>query len=324
MQLFLVRRHNVKVPREAILATAGVSGAIVSTLLYLRGQGRSRVALLEPFYTYHQKQVEAVFSSMPAIVPCRPDFGPDWAQLDAAFARGLDAIILTNPNNPSGRVWRQEELDRLVELVERHQAILIVDEIYCDMIWRGEHGSPLYHARDGRELSRNVVVCRGWAKSLAAQSWRVGFLVAHPSLTQAVLAAHDPVYIAVSWTQYALARYLTEEYADYKEHVARTGQIMQRNWEILSHALHEALGWEPVQPEGSMYGMFRHSETTDLDALVHGLDLGIGVAPGSMFYGNNPACSGFIRIHYGFSTETAETIAQSILERARSQQQKKK
>ena len=162
---FLKRRHGVVVPREAVLATAGVSGAIVSTLLMLRQQGRRRIALLEPFYTYHRKQVEAVYGFEPLCVRCdaAAGFAPDWTTIEATFAGpGLDCVILTNPNNPSGRCWRRDEMLRLVRLCEQHNALLILDEIYCDMVWHGEHFSPLLEP-----LSRAVVVCRG-----SASRWR--------------------------------------------------------------------------------------------------------------------------------------------------------
>jgi aspartate/methionine/tyrosine aminotransferase len=310
---YLKRRYGASVPRDGVMAIAGVSGGIVSTLLSLRTGGKKQVALLEPFYTYHSRQSEAVFGTPPMTIPAKSDLTPDWAGIEKALKGGVDALILTNPNNPSGRVWPKDDIVRLVRLCESTGSVLIVDEIYCDMVWRGQHYSPVQM----EPLSENVVVCRGWAKSVAAQSWRIGFLVTHPSRLQQILTAHDPVYIAVNWAQYAIARYITDEYEDYEKHVDNVGKIMQANWALLKAALQEELGWEPVEPDGTMYGLFKHHCSSDMDALKKGLEHGIGVATGNMFFGGNVANSGYIRIHYGFATETAQKIADVVRQKGK-------
>ncbi len=295
-----------------MLATSGVSGAIVATLLALRKRGKTRVAVLEPFYTYHKRQVEEVLGAGKcSFVPCGADLGPDWAALETQFGAGLDALIVCNPGNPSGRVWTAAELRRLVQLVTKHDAVLIVDEIYCDMVWAGAHWSPI---ADG--VSAHVVVCRGWAKSLAAQSWRVGFCVSAPSMIEQILTHHDPVYIAVNWQQYAIAEYITKHLDDYRAHVHANGALMQANWRVLSALLREELGWQPLEPAGSMYGLFKHGAATDLEAMRHGLERGIGVAAGSMFFGGDRAHTGLIRIHYGFSAEAVQKIVDTVKARA--------
>ena len=133
---------------------------------------------------------------------------------------------------------------------------------------------------------------------------------------------------------------------------------MQENWARLKKLLHEELGWVrhsappaastvrlthpprqvPVEPQGSMYGLFHHQQTSDLEALKYGLDHGIGVAPGNMvpfpalcgrrgaaigacvacdidssqFWGGDKANTGLIRIHYGFGRDTVTRIEEVV------------
>jgi aspartate/methionine/tyrosine aminotransferase len=284
----------------------------VATLLALRQKGKNRVAVLEPFYTYHKRQIEEVYGECKYHVPTNADFSPNWDTLEAAFSgpEALHGIIVTNPGNPTGKVWSKEDMLRLVSIVKKANAVLIVDEIYCDMIWKGRHFSPLEEG-----VSPNVVVCRGWAKSLAAQSWRIGFCVTDPDFAQEILTQHDPVYIAVNWQQYSLAKYLTGHLADYKRHVAENSRIMQHNWKLLSELLQSVLGWTPLEPQGSMYGLFKHTEENDGAALRRALDHGIGVAAGSMFFGTGDTeRTGLIRIHYGFDAATVDRICASVRE----------
>jgi len=120
-----------------------VTGAIVAALMVLRKQGKSRMAVIEPYYTYHSRQVEEVFQKLPEGIPSHPDWSPDFdgvcshscvscvvscrvcralrpavltytaAAIEKALKGGVEGIIIANPNNPTGRVWAKEELQKL-------------------------------------------------------------------------------------------------------------------------------------------------------------------------------------------------------------------
>lgn len=101
-----------------------------------------------------------MFGKCERFVPCNmSDFSPNFEAIEAEMTKGLDCLIVCNPGNPSGRIWTADEMRRLVGLAEKHHTVIIVDEIYCDMVWVGKHYSPI---QDG--VSKNVVVCRGWSK----------------------------------------------------------------------------------------------------------------------------------------------------------------
>jgi len=304
----LKKHYNVEAPQGSILAASGVTAGIVATLLTLRSQGRKNIALIEPFYTYHGRQVEEVFGFGPSAIPGNPDFSPNWDEIEKALKGGVDCIILCNPANPTGRVWSAEELRKLVELCKPTNTWLLLDEIYCDMVFEGhKHYSPI---DDG--LLENVVVCRGFSKTLGAQSWRLAYVVSHPNTITALMAHHDPVYISVTWQQHCLARYLDEEYEDFVAHIKTINKLLQDNWNILHPAFTAALGWQPVHPSGSMYGMFKHGLPSDIAAMQAGLKMGVGVAAGSMFFIGAPENTGYIRIHVGVSAEKAKQIADTL------------
>jgi DNA-binding transcriptional MocR family regulator len=117
---------------------------------------------------------------------------------------------------------------------------------------------------------------------------------------------HDPIYICVSWVQHGIAQYLMNDYEDFKNHINQIGNLIKNNWKILSLAFQKALGWEPIEPDGSMYGMFKHNQPSDWDAVLLGLKKGVGVAPGKIFWPNSPKNTGYVRIHCGISSEKAK------------------
>jgi aspartate/methionine/tyrosine aminotransferase len=292
---------------ENILATSGVSGAVVSVLRSLqmaKEEGDLRVALLEPFYTYHNVQARTAVGSSPSVVKCAPDLGPDFEQISAALEEGVDVLIFCNPGNPQGNVWTREQVRELVDLAKRHGTVLLVDEIYADFV-HDPYRTPFYTPVSEAELPDHVLVCRGFSKCLGAQSWRTGFLVAARSRIEQVMRVHDPLYISVTWQQHAIAEYIATFPEDYDAHVRSVCDQCAKNWRALAPLLEAEFGWKAIEPKGSMYALFDYGDTakTDMEAVVVALKRGIGVAPGNIFFSGVPERTGLIRIHVGFSTE---------------------
>jgi len=307
---FLARHYNINVPLESVLATSRVSGAIFSTLLTLRNEKRGqplKVGLLVPFYTYHQKQIMELLGSEPEYIQCNDIMSPNFANIESALKSGLDLIIFCNPGNPQGNVWTKEEMCKLVDLTKSYKCMMLIDEIYCDLVWTGTHYTPIQD-----KIHDHVIVCRGFAKTLAAQSWRCAYMITAPSMIDKIMRIHDPIYISVPFLQHAIAQYLANDYEDFVMYKKQIGDLMRNNWKLLSKALQKRLGWIPIEPSGSMYGMFKHNSTTDEEALFLGLKCGVGVAPGRIFFPKLPENTGYVRIHCGISASKTEAIVKIL------------
>jgi len=202
----LYMKFGCNVPNDAILATAGVSGGIVSTLMLLKNEAAKsnrlpKIGLMVPFYTYHNKQIQEILGVTPVYIQTNEDFTPNWEAIISALQNGLDLIMLTNPGNPQGNLWSKEDLDKMVQLTRSYNSMLLLDEIYSDLVWKGQFYSPIHET-----LHEHVVVCRGFSKSLGCQSWRVGYVVAAPSTTEKLMRIHDPLYISVPFLQHGIPR----------------------------------------------------------------------------------------------------------------------
>jgi len=139
----------------------------------------------------------------------------------------------------------------------------------------------------------------------------------------------------VTWQQHCLAKYLNEDYEDFVAHIKSINKLLQDNWNVLHPAFTTALGWQPIHPAGSMYGMFKHGLSSDLAAMqagaflrflsflhlivlfffMKGLKMGVGVAAGSMFFIGSPENTGYIRIHVGLSADKVKQIAETLYEK---------
>jgi len=233
---------------------------------------------------------------------------PNWIEIERVLQEGVNLLMFCNPGNPQGNVWKKEDVQKIVSLSKKYNCALLIDEIYCDLIWNGSHFSPI-----DEELNENIVVCRGFSKTLGTQSWRIGFIVSHSTTIESTMRMHDPIYISVPWLQHAVGRYLSENYDDFEIHVKNLCELISSNWNILSKAFSQAFDWEPIHPSGSMYGMFKHKSKTDSAAIEMALRKGVGIAPGTIFFPPNVVNTGYVRIHCGITSEKASLIAKNLL-----------
>lgn len=306
--------YGEKVKTDNVLAVAGVAGGVSAALFAFRKrQPDAKVALLEPYYTYHTQEVERAFLRDPVILPSVGESAePNFAELRRLVVAGeVQCVIATNPLNPTGRVFSQEEVAGLKELSESHGLFVILDECYMDMLFNGKtHNSALL---DG--ALRNVVCCRGFSKSLGCQSWRCGYAVSHPETCMEMMRMMDPLYICVNYSQHAMGRYFKDNLDDFRQHMGELKGVIKENWQVLSPAFAKRFGWVPLEPDGTMYGMLKHQEESDLKACELALKAGVGISPGSIFFGDqrNPSKkTGWVRIHCGVSREKAEAIAKAL------------
>lgn len=301
-----------------ILATQGVSGGIVSTLALVQENGGSQVGVIEPFYTYHIFQIRRLYGND---VPIRyiplgsaaSGFEPNWDVIESKIKgengeSKLDILIVCNPSNPTGRVWKRDEMLKLVQLTKDNNCTLLLDECYSDMVWNPNvHYSPIED-----ELHDHVIVVRGFSKVLGCQSWRVGYTISSSKTIAELMRVQDPIYICVPWLQHSMGAYFSNHFEEFQEHKKILSDLIQNNWSILSTALAKAFGWKPLPPSGSMYGMFEHNDVNDMEAVKKALSRNVGVCPGSMFFANFPENTGFVRIHCGVSPEKAEKIIANL------------
>ena len=217
----------------------------------------------------------------PRYVPLRPPgWGFDPEELSAAFSERTRAVVVNTPNNPTGKVYRRDELQLIADLCQRHDAIAITDEIYEHMVFEGEHIS-LATLPGMRE---RTVTISGASKTYSITCWRIGWLIAPPALTAGIRKVHDfltvgaphPLQIAVAAAlRFPAAFYdaLLEEYRERRDLILR--------------GLRE-VGFEPNPPAGAYYVMAGIERLTDLDdvSFAHRLieTAGVATVPGSSFY----------------------------------------
>ena len=169
-------------PETEITVTCGSTEAMLVVLLSLINPG-DEVILTQPFYENYWPDC-ALAGATPRFVPLHP---PDWRfdpdELAAAFNDHTKAIILCNPNNPTGTVFTREDLERIAALCRKWNVIAVTDEIYEHIIYDGRPHVALAGLEGMRE---RAVTISGMSKTYAVTGWRVGTIIAaapsHPRL----------------------------------------------------------------------------------------------------------------------------------------------
>src|SRR5215469_5265092 len=157
-------------PDTEITVTCGSTEAMLVALLSLINPG-DEVILTQPFYENYWPDC-VLAGATPRFVPLRP---PSWTfdhdELAGAFNDRTKAIILCNPNNPTGTVFTREDLEAIATLCQRWDVTAITDEIYEHIIYDGRPHVALAGI-DGMR-ARSVTVS-GMSKTYAVTGWRIG------------------------------------------------------------------------------------------------------------------------------------------------------
>ena len=192
---------------DNIHITSGANQAFVSTLMAVAGAGDT-VALTDPFY-FNQEMTMAMLGIGLATIPCTPQNGflPDLDAVRETLARGVKALVLITPNNPTGAVYPRGLLGTILDLCREAGTWLVLDETYRDFLPEGS-GSPhdLFTRPDWQE---NLISLYSFSKSFCIPGHRLGAIAAGPDVVEQVAKVMDNLQICPPRAaQAAIARVL--------------------------------------------------------------------------------------------------------------------
>ena len=287
-------------PETEITVTCGSTEAMLVALLSIINPG-DEVVLTQPFYENYWPDC-VLAGATPRFVALRP---PDWRfdldELAAAFNDRTKAIILCNPNNPTGTVLPREDLEAVAALCRKWNVIAITDEIYEHILYDGRRHLALARFDGMRERS---VTISGMSKTYAVTGWRVGTIIAAEPLTRAFRQMHDYVSIgAAAPLQEAgvVAYRLPRPYYD------QLASDYQARRDLLCPALLE-IGFALEPPQGAYYVMADISAFGDQDDVAFARhlvrEIGVATVPGSSFFMEKALGRKYIRFCFCKKDET--------------------
>jgi len=299
-------------PETEITITCGVSEGLVAACLALLERG-DEVLILEPYYENYLPAL-ILAGARPVFLTLRhPDFPLDLDRLEKKISPRTRALILNTPMNPSGKVFKPEELRTIAAICQRHNLLVITDEIYEDIIYdQREH---LSIAALENMFDRTVSVM-GFSKSYGITGWRLGYVAAPRPLSQALRKVHDYLTICaptpLQWAALAALKLPPDYYRDLKNRY-------RENRELLCGGLQE-MGFILRPPEGAYYVMADFSSIapgrSDFE-FARFLATGGGVAtvPGSSFYSGSRPGRHLVRFSFAVRASTIKEALARIRKR---------
>ena len=225
-------------PETEILATAGSIEGITAALLSCTAPG-DEVILPSPSYVSYQGAI--------GIARCKAVFAPldednnfdfDVDAMQRAISPKTKVILYCSPNNPTGTLFSEAKTRQILQLAEKHNLIILVDEVYKDFYYANEKHFSIAHINEARK--RVIRVC-SFSKAYAMTGWRIGFVHSDKSLLQPMLKFHDAMVtcapVASQYAAIAALRFGAEYLEDFKKQFKERRDYTIKVLDSLSHIL---------------------------------------------------------------------------------------
>ncbi len=232
-------------PEREALVTAGATEALAASLLALVEGRDDEVVVFEPFYDSYAAVVALAGATL-VTVPLRwPDFQPDLDDLRRAVTDRTRVILVNDPHNPTGAVFAADVLNEIVRLADRHDAVIVTDEVYEHLVFDRSH-VPIATIPGAWE--RTLTISSG-GKTFSTTGWKIGWVTGPADLVDSVLAVKQWLtYVNGAPFQPATATGLRLPDAFF----TGIAETLRRKRDVLGTGL-RAAGFEVSTPSGSYF-----------------------------------------------------------------------
>ena len=282
-------------PASEIMVTVGGSEAIDIAFRTVLEPG-DEVIIPEPAFVSYVPCVQLA-GGVPVTIPLKAEnaFRLKPRELEAAITPKTRVLLLSYPNNPTGAIMEKEDLEALLGIIEKHDLLVISDEIYSELTYNSRHVSIA--SLPG--MRKRCVVINGFSKSYAMTGWRLGYALAPKEIMEQMVKLHQfAIMSSPTTSQYAAVSALKNGNSDVMEMRLAYDQrrrFLLHEMERLQIPCFEPRGAFYIFPDISEFGMSSEEFATELLR-----EEKVAVVPGSAF---GDCGEGFIRISYAYSIE---------------------
>jgi len=284
-------------PRAELIITVGASEAVDASLRALLDPG-DEVIYHDPCFVAYAPCIQLAGG-----VPVRigtsdaTSFEVSAEQIEAAITPRTKAIFLGYPNNPTGAVLSRDKLAAIADVAERHDLLVISDEIYDRLVY-GDHVHTAFGALPG--MRERTVLIGGFSKSYAMTGWRIGYVAAPAGLMTGIAKVHQyGIMCAPTSAQFAAVEALRIG----EPFVQAMHDEYDRRRRLMTDRLNR-MGLLCFEPKGAFYCFPNVTDATGLDDETFAQRLlaeeRVAVVPGAAF---GPSGAGHVRACYATAYE---------------------
>ena len=314
----LRNENNMEYSTENIVISCGAKHSIYNILQVMIDPG-DEVILFSPYWVSYFEQIKLA-NGIPVIIDTlKNEFKINFEELEQKISSKTKLIIVNSPQNPTGVVYSEEELDRLAGLVLKNENIYILsDEIYEKLIYDGLKFCSIAGTSNGMNLKDRIIIINGVSKTYAMTGWRIGYLAAPAEIVKGVsiLQSHSTSN-PTTFCQYGAITALSSDPENVKGMIAK----FEQRCTLIYKLLNDIQGFKVIKPNGAFYifpeitgilnKKYNGAEITDSVSFAEILlkEKKAAVVPGAAF-----GCNNYIRLSFATSDENIKNGIQRIKE----------
>ena len=298
--------HHEVDPNTEVCVTCGGTEAMMAAMMTICNPG-DKVMIFSPFYENYG--ADAILSgAKPIYIPLvPPTYEFDLSLIEKGFAEGAKALILCNPSNPCGKVFRRDELEAIAKLALKYDAFVVTDEVYEHIVY-----APNEHICMASlpGMFEHTITCNSLSKTYSITGWRLGYTIAPAQITERIKKVHDFLTVgAAAPLQEAVVTALNFDDSYYDEVL----NLYTAKRDLFCQGL-DSIGLEHNVPQGAYYVMMDISEfgyDSDLEFCEDlASKVGVGAVPGSSFF--REPVNHLIRFHFAKRDETLNAALENL------------
>lgn len=205
---YILRKYKLKYDsKNEVVVTVGGSEAVDIALRAIINPG-DEIICPEPCFVSYQPCI-IMSGGVPVSIPLNAEssFRLTANQLEAAITPKTKAVLISYPNNPTGAILERKDLAPLVDIIIKHDLLVITDEIYSELTYKGQHVS----IASMPNMQERTILINGFSKSYAMTGWRLGYALAPANILKYMLKVHQfAIMSAPTVSQYAAIAALRE------------------------------------------------------------------------------------------------------------------
>ena len=292
--------HHEVDPNTEVCVTCGGTEAMMAAMMTICNPG-DKVMIFSPFYENYG--ADAILSGAePIYIPLvPPTYEFDISLIEKGFAEGAKALILCNPSNPCGKVFRRDELEAIAKLAIQYDAFVVTDEVYEHIIY-----APAEHICMASlpGMFEHTITCNSLSKTYSITGWRLGYAIAPKPIMDRIKQYHDFNTVgAPSPLMEAAVVGLNMPLSYYDEfgaHYAHMKKIFTEGMRDIGIPFTDPEGTYFVLADISPYLKKGQSDVDFCEQLAR--KAGVGAVPGSSFF--NEPINNIVRLHFAKKDET--------------------
>jgi aspartate aminotransferase len=248
---YMEDNYNRAVAPYNIIVSDGAKQSLWN-ILFALCDPQDEVIVLAPYWVSYPEMIKMIGATPVVVTPEDGGFVPRFDEIERLVSSYTKAIIVNSPNNPSGAIYPEELIEKIVGLCESKGIYMICDDIYNKLVFDGKVAVPAYRYTTKDVENSKVIVVNGVAKLYGMTGFRIGWVVAPRRMVEVMTNIQSQTTTCVSPVMQAAAE---GALTGMQSVVEALRLAIQNNRDVLMQELHSFTDVHCVKPQGTFYAL---------------------------------------------------------------------